>query len=85
MELLLAIFGRIQDDVREIFLVELVRRLLCVTQPPQTLVRLFVRLWEERKTEISVLAKKRNETHQLQQIFDVVKILQVAQQHQHVQ
>ena len=83
MELLLILYGKFQDDYREVFLIELVRRLLCVTQPPQTLVRLFVRLWEERNAEITLLAKKRNETKQLQEIFDTITVLQRQYQQMH--
>lgn len=74
MELLLAVFGRLPDNLRESFLIEIFRRMLCVTQPPNTLKELLKRLMNERQSEIKILASKRNEMSELSQIFSVIKM-----------
>ncbi|EAY18196.1 hypothetical protein TVAG_122620 [Trichomonas vaginalis G3] len=75
MELVLALFERVSDDLREIILIEIVRRLLCVTAPPHSLRELFSRLMEERKMDVLSLMKKMNEFQDFEEAVKVIKIL----------
>lgn len=75
MELILAMFGKLPEDRKEMILIEIIRRLLCVTAPPQSLRTLFSRLFEERKMEIIQMVKKMNEYPELEEIAITLKTL----------
>ena len=75
VELLYTIFCRISSEQREIFLIEMFRRILCVTQPPASLRNLFLKIWEDKQKEIKDFMSLRGELKYLEEVIRSIKVL----------
>lgn len=58
MNVLVAIFPRIGENLQEQMIIEMIRRLLCVCKPPISLVEVFNHMWANFKSEILKVANK---------------------------
>jgi hypothetical protein len=76
-ELLYTIFQRINEGQRELFLVEMFRRILCVTQPPPSLRNLFLKIWEEMQKEIRESMAAGVGSNYLEEVISAIKTLPV--------
>jgi hypothetical protein len=59
MDVLTALYARGRDDVKEIVLLELVRRLMCVTPPPAMLFKLFAQIDTSFGVQLDQFVKSR--------------------------
>lgn len=67
--LLFALFQKADKNVRELILVTLIKRLLCVTSPPQSVRKFYQNLSKKFDSEIKELLEENNEF----QLFKMVK------------
>ena len=75
LEMLFNIYNRVQSEQKEAFIIELLRRILCVTQPPEAVRRLFVRIWEDKKSEITEIAQRNGEAQELEEVAKCLQLL----------
>ena len=71
-DILLTVFERCDDMHKELIIVELLRRMMCVTKPPSSVFELFQQIMARFKDQIVAIMKRNGELKTFEDALEVV-------------